>query len=194
MTCKVTFEGRPVVPLPSGDVLCGVVDDRDHLRIRRESEVGTIAWDVDLGLLGEDPSLRYADSWTSDYGCLYWTVTDTLVLLGDTTALVIGAADGSVRASYELEPVGKSSLEVCGVSLVPEADAVLIVSAKRVWLIGSDLKVLLRVDTDALLASFPMVEQGSLFLDEYDFESVEGEPCTRSIPINSPSWTPPPES
>ncbi|MGI5377362.1 hypothetical protein ACQEV2_24590 [Streptomyces sp. CA-251387] len=183
MTRRATFGGEAVVPLPDGDVLRGAMDDRGHLRVQREDGFGALVWEADLGDLGEDPSLRYADSQTSDYGCLYWATTDTLVLLGDATALVLGAANGAVTTSYELKPVGRPSLEVSGVSALPGADGVVIASARRVWVIGSDLQPVVCVDADSLLASFPRLEQGFLVVDEYDFDGEQGEVRARRFPL-----------
>lgn len=183
MTRRVTFGGEAVVPLPDGDVLRGAIDDREHLRIRREDGFGAPVWEADLGDLGEDPSLRHADSQTSDYCCLHWAATDTPALLGDTTALVLGAANGAVTTSYELKPVGRPSLEASGVSALPEGGAVVIASAKRVWVIGSDPNPIVCVDADSLLASFPRVEHGFLVVDEYDFDSEGGGVRARRLPL-----------
>lgn len=106
-----------------------------------------------------------------------------LVLIGDTAALVLSATDGSVTTSYELKPVGRPSLEISGVSALPEGDGVVIASAKRVWVIGSDLKPIVRVDADSLLASFPRAEGGFLLVDEYDFDGAEGEHRARRFPL-----------
>ncbi|MET9432857.1 hypothetical protein [Streptomyces sp. NPDC006551] len=183
MSRNITFRGQRAVPLPGDREMHGVMHDDERLRLYVADSLGSVLWEADLGDLGEDPSYQHADSRTSDYGCLYWETPDVLVILGDTAALVLSASTGTVVKSYPLLPVGKSSLEVSGITPVLDGRGLAITSAKRIWVIGPDLETAARFDSDSLFASVPSVEGDALVVEEYDFESPEGGKLTRRLPF-----------
>lgn len=95
--------------------------------------------------LRSDLSRWESTSASGDYLALLWTAV-SVVVLGQSAAVVLDTNSGNVVKSFRLEFTGKPSLERVGLSSAGENSLLLVASTKRLWLIDRDLQTVLRYE------------------------------------------------
>ena len=141
-----------------------------HLIVRLERG-NVIAWSSQPLDLRPEPSRSHSTSIAADYLAVAWPAAGVVVVLGDSSAIAIDAASGSVRKTFPLEFTGRESLEQSALDLVASRNLLLVTSTRRVWAIDDDLRPMLRYEPRFILAGAARLEQGRIVVKEYDFDS-----------------------
>lgn len=172
---SATFNSQPSLPVSESTFLRGRPDEsRRHLSVWLEDESRCPLWGPRELELGPDPRNLGSDSRSADYLALCWPRARAVILLGWPSAVVLDAGTGVVRRVFSAVFIGKASLEVADLRLIADGRLLLVSSTRRVWVIGSDLEPLGRLDPTGPLADVPMVRAHSITMREYDVEDPSG--------------------
>lgn len=166
-----TLNGVPALGLEDGAVVVAEADEgmrKVRLRLLRNDEE---LWSTEELDLGPEPTRGHSTSQSADYLAVSWPEVGGLVLLGDSAAILVSLRSGAVLASFSLEFTGQSALEQVGLELTTDRRFLLATSTKRLWVIGSDLRPVVRYDPRFILAGLPRFHDGQIIVEEYDFDS-----------------------
>jgi hypothetical protein len=172
---SATFNGQPSLTVSERTFLRGRADEsRRHLSVWLEDEPGSPLWGPRELELGPDPRHLHSDSRSADYLALCWPQARAVIVLGWSGAVVLDAGTGAVRRVFSAVFTGKSSLDVADLRLIADERLLLVSSTRRVWVVGSDLEPLERLDPIGPLAGVPEVRGHGITIREYDLEDPAG--------------------
>lgn len=172
---SATFNGEPSLAVSERSFLRGRADQsRRHLSVWLEDEPGNPLWGPRELELGPDPRHLHSDSRSADYLAVCWPQARAVIVLGWSAAVVLDAATGAVRRVFSAVFTGKASLDVADLRLVAGGRLLLVSSTRRVWVVGSDLEPIERLDPIGPLADVPEVRGHGVIIREYDFEDPAG--------------------
>lgn len=170
-----TFNGQPSLAVSERSFLRGRADEsRRHLSVWLEDEPGSPLWGPRELDLGPDPRHLHSDSRSADYVALCWPRARAIIMLGWSDAVVLDAGTGAVRRVFSAVFTGKSSLDVADLRLMADGRLLLVSSTRRVWVVGSDLEPIERLDPIGPLAEVPEVRGSGITIREYDLEDPAG--------------------
>jgi hypothetical protein len=168
-----TLNGQAALALPDGAMLAAKANEEmDRMTVGLE-RAGETIWTSQSLALGPEPSRRFSRSQVADYSAVVWPLTNTVAVLGYSSAMMLDLTSGQIVSRFSLEFTGKASLEQAGLEVTSDGRLLLIASTKRVWVINRDLQPILRYEPRFILAGPPRIDNGKIMIGEYNFDDAQ---------------------
>jgi hypothetical protein len=163
------LNGREVLDTPRGDLRVAHVAEDGRSATLELARDGVVVWDATVDGVGSDPLSLAADVAHLDLRTAVWAAGDAVVIAGGDRALVVDVRDGRVRRELGLVFIDKESLDVLELVAVPGAPLFVVVSTRRVWILGYPaIDDVLRYESEGPITRFESWDAGVLRVSEYD--------------------------
>lgn len=163
------LNGAETLETPRGTVTVTDVAEHGRSATLALARDGVPVWQTTVHGVGSDPLSFVADVARLDLRAAVWEAGEALVVAGGDRVLVVGLADGAVRRELALAFIDKESLDVLQLVAVPDTGVFLVVSTRRVWVLGFPAVDDARAyESEGPITGLKGWDAGVLRVDEYD--------------------------
>ncbi|HEY8526725.1 MAG TPA: hypothetical protein VIL48_17275 [Acidimicrobiales bacterium] len=179
---KGLINGAEAWETPGGLLRLTDVAEDGRSAVLELTDGDAVVWETPLAGLSSDPLSPAADVAHLDLRAAVWPGGGAVVLAGGDRAWVVGLGDGRVRRDLALEFTDKESLDVLELVAVPDSPVFVVVSTRRVWVLGyPGPDDALRYESDGPITAFDGWDGGVLRVCEYDVLDPELPVVERAV-------------